>query len=81
MSKFVPFVSIALTVMALVIGLTYGFNALGAADSAVNMTGSPYADEYNATVLGSQSSLTLMGSLPIILVIVGFIAVFAILRR
>jgi hypothetical protein len=81
MAKFVPIVSIALTVLALVIALTYGFGALGAANSAVNMTDSPYADEYNATVDGSQTSLALMGSLPIVLVIVGLIAVFAIVRR
>ncbi len=81
MTKFVPIVSIALVILALVIGLTYGYGALGAADSAANMTGSPYEEEYNATVSGSATSLTLMGSLPIVLVVIGLIAVFAIIRR
>ncbi|MDD4466808.1 MAG: hypothetical protein PHN91_03355 [Patescibacteria group bacterium] len=81
MTKLVPIVSIALVTLAIVIGLTYGFGALGAADSATNMTGSPYEEEYNATVSGSATSLSLMGSLPIVLVIIGFIAVFTILRR
>lgn len=81
MAKFTPIVSIALVILALAIGLTYAYGALGAADSAVNMTGSPYAEEYNATISGSATSLTLIGSLPIVLVIIGFIAVFAILRQ
>ncbi len=71
----------ALVVFALVIGLTYGISALGAADSAVNMTDSPYEDQYNATVDASTASISLISYLPVMLVIIALIAGFVILRR
>ncbi len=71
----------ALVVFALVIGLTYGISALGAADSATNMTDSPYADQYNATVGASSASISLISYLPVMLVIIALIAGFIILRR
>lgn len=71
----------ALVVFALVIGLTYGIGALGAADSATNMTDSPYSDQYNATVDASSASISLISYLPAMLVIIALIAGFVILRR
>ncbi len=71
----------ALVVFALVIGLTYGISALGAADSAVNMTDSPYEDQYNATVDASTASISLISYLPVMLVIIALIAGLIILRR
>lgn len=71
----------ALVIFALVIGLTYGISALGVADSATNMTDSPYSDQYNATVDASTVSFSLLGYLPIVLVSIALVAGFVILRR
>lgn len=70
-----------MVIFAIVIGLTYGIGALGAADSATNMTDSPFSDQYNATVSASTISLSLLGYLPIVLGIIALVGGFVILRQ
>lgn len=69
-------------IFALVIGMSYGLQALGAADNgAQNMTDSPYAEQYNATIEASAASLSLTGYLPLVLAIFAIIAGLYMMRR
>jgi hypothetical protein len=64
---FTTIIGITFVVFALIIGLTYGFGALGAAEKTVNVTDSPYAEQYNASVEASTVSFSLIGYIPLIL--------------
>lgn len=70
-----------IVIFALVIGMSYGIHALGAVDSSQNMTGSPYEEQYNATVEGSTASLSLVGYLPYLLAVFAIIAALVMMRR
>lgn len=72
---------VVVVIFALVIGMTYGLHALGAADSSQNMTDSPYEEQYNATVEGSQASFSLIGYLPLVLGALAIIAALVMMRR
>lgn len=64
MGKFIGFMLIC---FVLVIFSMFFINTMGAVDSGVDMSGSDYEDQYNASTDAATITMSIIGYLPIIL--------------
>lgn len=68
-------------VIAIIVGLGFATTALGTMDKGVNVS-EEYQDQYNASVEGAQSTLSITGNvLPLIIVILAVIAALVMMRK
>jgi len=81
MKGFGIIIGLVMLVVAIIIGLGFATTALGTMDQGVNVS-AEYQDQYNASVDGAQSTLSIMGNvLPLILIILAVIAALVMMRK
>lgn len=81
MKGFGIILGLVMLVIAVIVGLGFATAALGTMDKGVNVS-AEYQDQYDASVDGAQSTLSIMGNvLPLIIVILAVIASLVIMRK
>ena len=67
MSATTQIASLLLLAMFLIFGIVYGEMAIGSTDQGVNMTGSAYQTQYNASTSTAITTFALLGNTPLII--------------
>lgn len=81
MKGFGVILGLVMLVIAIIVGLGFATTALGTMDKGVNVS-EEYQDQYNASVEGAQSTLSITGNvLPLIIVILAVIAALVMMRK
>ncbi|MFA7087421.1 MAG: hypothetical protein WC145_12210 [Aliarcobacter sp.] len=74
-------IAVAVAIFAVMIMVMYGISALGAVDGAQNMTGSPYEEQYNASVGASTTSFSIVQYIPLLLGVFAIVGVFVLMKK
>lgn len=81
MKGFGIILGLVMLTIAIVIGLGFATTSLGTMDKGATVS-AEYQEQYNASVDGAQSTLSIMGNvLPLVIVILAVIAALVMMRK
>ena len=81
MKGFGIILGLVMLVIAVIVGMGFATTSLGTMDKGANVS-EDYQEQYNASVDGAQSTLSIMGNvLPLVIVILAVIAGLVMMRK